>query len=136
MNNLIQPAEERALFEKLVEYYQKLYPGIIFRKAEAILKPEEIGEIIYTYPGEETEATFNEEVKHIEDAMQHKYDTPVIILSKPKSKKIILLDGHRRLKVAFMHKTGWKAFVMIPDKEIEFGIEKLAKGKIKDVFGA
>ncbi|MDI6737851.1 MAG: hypothetical protein QME12_05040 [Nanoarchaeota archaeon] len=49
--NLIQPSEERKLFERLIEYYKKLYPGIGFRKSEILLKPEEIGGIIYTYQG-------------------------------------------------------------------------------------
>lgn len=133
-NGLIQPADERKLFERLIEYYKKIYPGIGFRKMEAVLKPEEIAEIIYTYPGEETEATFKEEVALIEDAMKFGYDTPVIILRKQKEKKDFLLDGHRRLKVAFSGKLPWKALVMIPDQETQFGIEKMQIGKIKEVF--
>ncbi len=131
---LIQPAEERRLFEQLVEYYKKLYPGIGFRKMEAVLKPEEIGDIVYTYPGEETEATFNEEVELIAESIKHGYDTPLVILRKPKENRDIILDGHRRLKVAFDKKIGWKALVMVPDREIQFGIEKMARGKVKDLF--
>ncbi|MBU2638959.1 MAG: hypothetical protein KJ955_08355 [Nanoarchaeota archaeon] len=130
---LIQPSDERRLFEQLVEYYKKLYPGIGFKKMEAVLKPEDISEIIYTYPGEETEATFNEEVVLIAESVKYGYDTPLIILRK--QKQDILLDGHRRLKVAFDRKIGWKALLMIPDKEIQFGIEKMAKGKVREVFG-
>ncbi|MEW6063524.1 MAG: hypothetical protein AB1571_04110 [Nanoarchaeota archaeon] len=131
---LIQPSEERRLFERLIEYYRKLYPGIGFKKIEAVLKPEEIGEIVYTYPGEETEATFNEEVALIKESIKYGYDTPLIILRKPKEKKDILLDGHRRVKVAFSRKMPWKALLMVPDKEIEFGIEKMAEGKVKERF--
>lgn len=134
MHNLIDAAEEKRLFGQIVEYYKKLYPGIGFRKVEALLNPEEIAGIIYTYPGEETEATFKEEVQIIADSMKEGYDTPVIILRKLKEKKDILLDGHRRLKVAFDKKIGWKALAMVPDREIRFGIEKMAKGRIKDVF--
>lgn len=131
-SELIQADEERRLFEQLVEYYKKIYPGIGFKKMEVTLKPEEIKEIVYTYPGEETEATFNEEVELIKKTSG--YDTPLIILRKPKERKDILLDGHRRLKVAFDKKIGWKALLMIPDKEIQFGIEKMAKGKAKEIF--
>lgn len=134
MHNLISADDEKKLFSQLVEYYKKLYPGIGFKKTEIMLKPEEIGSIIYTYPGEETEASFKEEVQHIADSMKEGYDTPVIILRKQKEKKDILLDGHRRLKVAFDKKIGWKALAMVPDREIQFGIEKMARGKIKDVF--
>jgi len=134
MNGLIQPGEEKKLFEQLVQYYQRLYPGIGFKKVELVLKPEEISEIIYTYPGEETEATFREEVQIISESAKQGYDTPVIILRKLKDRKDILLDGHRRLKYAFDKKIGWKALAMIPDREVQFGIEKMAKGKIKDVF--
>ena len=150
MHNLIDTKEEKRLFEQLVQYYQKIYPGIGFRKVEILLKPDEIAGIIYTYPGEETEASFKEEVQHIADSMKTGYDTPVIILRKLKvlensrfsaprdkvsmDKKDILLDGHRRLKVAFDKKIGWKALAMIPDREVQFGIEKMAKGKISDIF--
>ncbi|MDI6737850.1 MAG: hypothetical protein QME12_05035 [Nanoarchaeota archaeon] len=67
--------------------------------------------------------------------MKEGYGTPVIILRKLKEKKDILLDGHRRLKVAFAKKIGWKALIMVPDRETEFGIEKMARGKAKEVFG-
>ncbi|MDD4878305.1 MAG: hypothetical protein PHO02_04695 [Candidatus Nanoarchaeia archaeon] len=133
-SDLIMPEEEKALFNQLVEYYKKLYPGIGFKKVEILLKPEEIAGIIYTYPGEETEATFREEVQIIADSLKNGYDTPVIILRKLKDRKDILLDGHRRLKVAFDKKIGWKALAMVPDREVQFGIEKMGKGKIADIF--
>jgi len=132
MNELIQPTEEKKLFETLLAYYNQIYPGIIFKKEEIEMKPEEIGEIFYTYPGAETEATFNEEVKLIEDALSYGYDTPLIIIRK--ENKDILLDGHRRAKVAFTKKMKWKVLVLVPDKEIEFGIEKMIIGKVKEKF--
>lgn len=133
MNNLIQPSEERALFDKLFEYYKRLYPGIIFRKEETVLSPEEIGEIVYTYPGAESEANFNEEVVLIEDSMRYGYDTPLIALKKGKT--LFLLDGHRRAKVAFSKNHSWKVLLIISSKEVEFGIEKMAMGRVKDIFG-
>lgn len=135
MHNLINTEDEKRLFGQLVEYYRKLYPGIGFKKVEILLKPEEIAGIIYTYPGEETEATFKEEVQIIANSLKSGYDTPVIILRKLKDKKDILLDGHRRLKVAFDKKLPWKALLLVPDREVQFGIEKMAKGRIGEVFG-
>ncbi|MBU2589274.1 MAG: hypothetical protein KKB39_00760 [Nanoarchaeota archaeon] len=132
MNNLIQPSEEKKLFEKLLAYYNQIYPGIVFKKEEVELEPEEIGEIFYTYPGAETEATFNEEVKMIEEALAYGYCTPLILIRK--DGKYILLDGHRRAKVAFTKKLKWKALVLIPDKDIEFGIEKMVIAKVKEKF--
>lgn len=132
MNGLIQPSDEKKLFERLTEYYKKLFPGMLFRKEELVLGPQEIGEIFYTYPGEETEATFNEEVKEIETAMAYGYDTPVIIIRK--SGKDILLDGHRRVKVAWARKKPWKALVMIPSREVKFGIEKMIQCRVKEKF--
>ena len=133
MHALIQPSEERRLFERLVAYYNKLYQGTNFKMEEKVLSPEELGEIFYTYPGEETDATFNEEVEEIEKAMAYGYDTPIIIIRK--EGKDILLDGHRRVKVAWDRKLQWKALVMIPDKEVDFGIEKMIIGKVKEKFG-
>ncbi len=132
MDDLIQPSEEKKLFEKLFAYYNKLYPGVNFTKQELELGFEEISEIFYTYPGAETEATFNEEVKMIENALNYGYDTPLIIIRK--KGKDILLDGHRRVKVAFEKKMGWKALVLVPDKDINFGIENMALGKVREKF--
>lgn len=132
MSELIQPTEEKKLFDKLSAYYTKLFPGVVFKKEELTLKPEEIGEIIYTYPGAETEATFNEEVKMIEESLAYGYDAPLIIIRK--GNEDILLDGHRRVKVAFTKKLPWKALALIPDREVSFGIEKMEMGKVKERF--
>jgi len=131
-NDLIQPSEEEKLFEKLVKYYSRLYPGLSFRKEELTLQPDELAEIWYTYPGAETEATFNEEVAMIEKALDYGYSTPIIILRK--DGKDILLDGHRRLKVAFDRKLPWKALAIVVDAEMDFGIEKMILGKVKEKF--
>jgi hypothetical protein len=131
---LIPRHEEEKLFEKLVKYYENLYPGVKFAKREATLTRKEIGEILYTYPGEESEATFAEKVAAISDAIKYGYDAPVIILRKEKAKTDILLDGHRRLKVAWDKGLGWKALIMVPDREMEFGIEKMAIGKIREIW--
>lgn len=134
MDELIQPSEEKTLFERLLQYYKKLYPDVNFKTEELVMMPEEIGEIHYTYPGEETEATFNEEVEEIEKALDYGYETPIIIIRE--KDKDILLDGHRRVKVAWAKKLKWKALVIIPDKDVEFGIEKMAMGKVRERFSA
>lgn len=134
MMPLIPAHEEEKLFEKLIKYYENLYPGLKFRREEKKLSREEIGEILYTYPGEESEATFTEKVAAIGDAVKYGYDAPVIILRKEKEKKDILLDGHRRLKVAWDKGLAWRALVMIPDKELKFGIEKMVTGKIREIW--
>ena len=132
MMPLMSSDEERRLFEKLVKYYENIYPGVKFRKEERKLGRQEIGEILYTYPGEESEATFAEKVAAISDAIKYGYDAPIILLRK--DGKDILLDGHRRLKVAWDKKIGWGALIMIPDKAMEFGIEKMVTGKIREIW--
>ena len=131
---LVPPDEQERLYARLVEYYQNLYPGIAFRRENKILSKEEIGEIFYTYAGEETEATAAEKMKKINTAIGHGYATPMIILRKIHEKKDILLDGHRRVRVAFMEGMAWPAIVMIPDKETAFGIENMITGRVKDLF--
>jgi len=130
---LIPEDEERRLFEKLIQYYKKLYPGLTFRKKEMRLKPKQIGELHYTYPGEEVEATSKEKIRMIREALAYNYRTPIILLKK--KKKTIILDGHRRVRVAFKQGMPWNALVIIPSKDIEFGIESMIMGKVKDLFG-
>lgn len=132
---LVPPEEQERLVQKLLEYYKMLYPGIGFRKESAMLKKEQIGEISYTYAGEETEATSEEKMKMINTAIGHGYATPIVILRKPKEKKDILLDGHRRVRVAFALGLQWPAILLIPEKETGFGIENMIMGKVKDLFG-
>ena len=130
---LIPEEEERMLFDKLIKYYKKLYPGLSFKKKEMKLKPKEIGELYYTYPGEEVQATAKEKVRMIKEALAYNYKTPVILLKK--KKKTIILDGHRRMRVAFSQGLSWNALAIIPSKDVEFGIESMIMGKIKALFG-
>jgi len=130
---LVPPEEERRIFKKLVEYYGQLYPGISFTTKEALLTHKDIGEIFYTFSGEETEATASEKMRMINSAIGEGYDTPMIVLQK--KGRMVLLDGHRRARVAFSQGMGWKALVMIPSKEIKFGIEEMILGRIKDLYG-
>ncbi len=132
MEELIQDYEEKKLFERLVEYYKKIYPEIPIEKSEIILSPKDIEEVYYTYPGIEEEATFNEKVERVKKAIPYGYDTPVILLKK--GNKLILLDGHRRLKAAMDLGIEWKALVIEVPEDVSIGIEKMVKGKIKEVF--
>ena len=129
---LIQAYEERELFDQVVEYYHSLHEDIRFSKIEAVIPPSKIAEMYYTNPGIENNATFTEKVHEIKKAINHGYDTPVIILKK--GEKDILIDGHRRLRAAWELGVGWSALVMIPNKDKEFGVEKLIQGQIKDIW--
>jgi len=127
--------DEEELFRKLVEYYQNIYPGLAFTEIKERLTRQHIAEICYTYPGEENSATFKDRVIQIRKAIKEKgYDTPVIILRKLGEKKDILLDGHRRLKVAWEEGLDWDALVMVPSREHDFGIEKMVEGKIRQIW--
>ena len=130
---LVPPEEEKRIFSKLVEYYEKLYPGLAFKKEEKVLTHKEIGELLYTYPGEETEATASEKMRMINSAIGQGYSTPIIVLQKAKAN--ILIDGHRRARVAFGQGMNWHALLMIPSKDIKFGIEDMVLGKVKDLYG-
>jgi len=130
---LVPPEEEGRICEKLISYYRKLYPGIDFTRKEATLTHKEIGEIAYTYPGEETEATAAEKMRMINSAIGEGYSTPLILLQRKKT--FILLDGHRRVRVAYAQGLSWKAFVIVPSKDVKFGIEEMIMGKVKDLYG-
>jgi len=130
---LVPPEEEKRIFQKLVEYYKQLYPGIEFATKEQALSRNDIGELDYTYAGEETEATAAEKMRMISSAISEGYSTPIIVLQK--KKKMVLLDGHRRARVAFAQGLGWKALVIIPSKDVKFGIEDMVMGKIRDLYG-
>jgi hypothetical protein len=132
---LVPPEEQERLYQKLVEYYRKLYPGINFRREDRVLNKDQIGEIMYTYAGEETEATAFEKIRMIKEAIGHEYSTPIVILRKEKEKKDILLDGHRRVRVARELGMDWPAIIVIPDADTEFGIEAMVMGKVKDLWG-
>lgn len=130
---LIPKEEQERIADRIIEYYKSIYPGIEFRKEERELSKEEIGEIYYTYSGEETEATADEKMNVISGAIGHGYSTPIVLLKK--KEKLILLDGHRRVRVAKQQGLSWKAFLIIPGKEdFEFGIESMIMGKVKDLW--
>ncbi|NYZ74288.1 ParB N-terminal domain-containing protein [Candidatus Micrarchaeota archaeon] len=130
---LVPPEEEERLLKKLMEYYRQLYPGVEFNRKEAALTRKDVGELYYTYPGEETEATAAEKMRLISSAIAGGYSTPMIVLQK--KGKMVLLDGHRRARVAYSQGMGWKAYVIVPSKDIKFGIEEMILGKIKDLYG-
>ena len=129
---LVPPDEQERIYEKLIAYYQEIYPGVSFSKEEKELSREEIGELYYTYPGEESQATATEKMRMISSAIGKGYATPIIVL---KTKKMILLDGHRRVRVAYSQGMKWNALLLVPDKEVKFGIEEMVMGKVKDLYG-
>jgi hypothetical protein len=130
---LVPPEEEERICKKLMEYYKALYPGIGFSMKEEIIDRKQIGQCYYTFPGEETEATAAEKMKMINSAIGEGYATPIIVLKK--KTKMILLDGHRRARVAFSQGLKWKAYMIIPSKDVKFGIEEMVLGKVKDLYG-
>jgi hypothetical protein len=130
---LVPPEEEANICRKLVEYYKALYPGLSFSMKEETLDRTQLGECYYTFPGEETEATSAEKMKMINSAIGEGYATPIIVLAR--KKKMILLDGHRRARVAFSQGMSWKAYVIVPSKDVKFGIEDMIMGRIKDLYG-
>jgi hypothetical protein len=132
---LVPPEEQEKLYEKLIQYYKKLYPGMKFRREDRKLRKEQIGEIFYTYAGEETESTAIEKMKMINTAIGHGYSTPIILLQRPKDKKYVLIDGHRRVRVAWTLGLEWPAIIIIPDTDTTFGIEAMITGRVKDLFG-
>ncbi len=132
---LVPKEEQERILEKLLAYYKGIYPGVEFRKEEKELNKDEIGEIYYTYAGEQTEAAAAEKIRMINEAIGHGYATPVVLLKK--KEKLILLDGHRRVRVAFQQGLSWKAVLIVPENEdIEFGIESMIMGKVKDLWGS
>jgi hypothetical protein len=133
MVGLVPPDEEERIFDKLMEYYRLLYPGVRFSKTEESLTHKDIGDMLYTYCGEETEATAAEKMRLINSAIGEGYSTPIIVLRKKSG--LILLDGHRRARVAFSQGMGWPALVIKPGKEVKFGIENMVLGRIKDLYG-
>ncbi len=130
---LVPEEEEDKLFKRLVDYYSKIYPGLKFSRKEVTLTVKEIGDIYYTYPGEEAEATAAEKMRHISQAINGGYSTPVILLKK--KDRMVLLDGHRRIRVAFSQGLEWKALLLVPSKDTLFGIEGMILGKVKDLYG-
>jgi hypothetical protein len=130
---LVPPEEEQRICKKLLLYYEKLYPGLKFSLTKGMLSHKEIGDAYYTYAGEETEATASEKMRMINSAIGSGYSTPLIVLRK--KKKMILLDGHRRARVAYSQGMGWNALIISPSKDVKFGIEEMILGRIKDLYG-
>lgn len=131
---LISPHEEELLFRKLFNYYKKLYPKAKFKQERRKLTPRQIGQIYYTYPGEEVQATFIEKAREITDAIPHGYNTPIVVLKA--GNRMFLLDGHRRVRAAWTRKKPWDALIISTEKKgIEFGIERMAEGKVAELWG-
>lgn len=133
VTGLVPPDEEKRICDKLIAYYERLYPGIAFSKKEIMLSHKEIGGLYYTYSGDETEASASEKMKLINSAIGEGYSTPLIVIKK--KDRTILIDGHRRARVAFSQGLGWKAIAIVPGKEVKFGIEEMILGTIKDLYG-
>lgn len=129
---LITSEEQKHIFDRLLDYYKNLYPDILFRTEQKMLSNKEIAELQYTYAGEEAKATAEEKMLLIKEAIGQGYNAPLIILKK--KNKNIILDGHRRVHFAFQHSLGWRALMILPQRDVEFGIEKVILGKVKKVF--
>jgi hypothetical protein len=129
---LMQPFEEEELFDKLVDYYHRIHEDVRFSKRVETLSLQQMGEVWYTYPGEQAAATFEAVVTQVKKAVNHGYDTPIILLRK--AGRDILVDGHRRLRAAWELGVPWKALVMVPDRDKELGIEKQVLGQVKDLW--
>ncbi len=128
---LISLHEEMHLFFTILEFYKRLYPGVKFGKEEKMLTPKETGDVIYTYAGEEVEGLAAEKMREIIGALPE-YSTPAIALRK--GKKLIVLDGHRRLRVAYKRGLNWKCLIIVPSKAQKFGIEDEAMGTIREMY--
>jgi len=129
---LVTRKEQISLCDKLVEYYKKIYEGTEFAKEEKILSHAEVGEVEYTYPGPQNEVDAAVKMNAIAKALRLGYDAPAIVLKK--NGRLILVDGHRRLRVAWEQGIGWPALLIVPSKPVSFGVEKTVMGKIKDLF--
>ncbi|MEW6528837.1 MAG: hypothetical protein AB1391_03040 [Candidatus Micrarchaeota archaeon] len=127
---LISLQEELRLFARLMNFYSKLYPQIKFTKKEKTLCASEIGEIQYTYAGQETEDRAIDIMNEINDALPE-YSVPIVLLKK--KKYFLLLDGHRRARVAWTKKMKWKALLIVPNKDAKFGVEDTIMKKIKNI---
>ncbi len=68
----------------------------------------------------------------INSAIGEGYKTPIVVLKK--KNRLILLDGHRRVRVVFSQGMGWNAIAIVPSKELKFGIEEMMMGKVKELY--
>ncbi len=128
---LISMKDELRLFYRIADFYSRLYPKISFSKSDKTLNPKQIGEVLYTYGGEEIESLAADKMKEVEDSLPD-YRVPAIALKK--GNQLILLDGHRRLRLAWKKKLPWKVLLLVPDKKQKFGIEKTVLGKLKSLY--
>jgi len=133
MAELVSKKEQIDLADKLAKYYEKIYEGTSFSTEEKTLSHAEVGEVDYTYPGPENEVSAQAKMNAIAKAVRLGYDAPVILLKK--NGKLILVDGHRRLRVAWEQGIGWPAIIIVPSKPVSFGVEKTVMGKVRDLFG-
>lgn len=129
--SLISLHEEMRLFLKLISFYSKLYPDIKFSKLERMLNPKEVGEILYTYAGDEIEPIAADKMREMEEAL---YNNPVPGIALQKGKELILLDGHRRLRLAWKRGLGWKMLIIVPNRKAKFAIENSIIGRIKELY--
>ncbi len=132
MEGLVNQEEEKKVFDKLIKYYRKLYPKVKFTKKKRKLSHKEIGNIMYTYAGEEIKATAKEKMAMVKGAIEYGYNTPIVILEK--GKKMILLDGHRRVKVFWNKNISWNALIIHTNSRKKFGMEKMIMAKVKDLL--
>ena len=133
MAEIVSKKEQIDLAAKLVKYYEKIYEGTSFSKEEKTLSHAEVGEVDYTYPGPENELDAEVKMNAIAKAVRLGYDAPAILIKK--NGKLVLVDGHRRLRVAWGQGIGWPAIIIVPSKPVSFGVEKTVMGKVKDLFG-
>lgn len=129
--SLITLHEEMRLFQKILSFYSRQYPKIKFSRAERILRPDEIGEVLYTYAGGEAEQLAAEKAAEMERAIQF---SPVPAIALQKGKKLILLDGHRRLRLAWKKRIPWRVLILVPGKNAKFAIEDSVISSIKDMY--
>jgi hypothetical protein len=127
---LIQPVQQKALAEKLVSYYEKLYPKTSFALESKTLNVLELEEVDFTFPGAENLADFEERVVQIKKAINHGYSTPIVLLKK--GKDLILVDGHRRVVAAMQLGLNWPAILLVPSTDQSFGIEKTVLCKARE----
>ncbi|RLE39123.1 hypothetical protein DRJ17_01880 [Candidatus Woesearchaeota archaeon] len=129
---LVTLKEQEKLTQRITEYMKKLYPNISFEKKEEIFDRTKQAEVLYTYAGEESEVEAEDKIREISKALKHGYDTPILLLRTKRGD--VLLDGHRRLKTAWEFGLQWKAIVLVPSEDREFGIEKHIIGKVRELW--
>ncbi|MFA5076971.1 MAG: hypothetical protein WC488_00920 [Candidatus Micrarchaeia archaeon] len=128
---LITFQEELRIFTRVRDFYRRLYPKITFSEEERMLQHSDIGEVLYTYAGDETQPLAADRHAELEKYISRSH-VPAIILKKGKT--LILLDGHRRLRFAWRNRIPWKALMLVPGKGRKFAIEETVMGRIADMY--